>query len=357
MDGQNIWEIISFLVYMAFCFFCIYQREIMLYFEVRKIRKQVREISKMIKETRSMLMSMFDERLSEEEREKGYDKVMNYFVIAPIETDPSGVMDRLEYLLDAGDETLGRLVEPLCPDGDLERLENLKQMFREAIVLNRTFKLVREIYLSSKKSRSLETVMQTTMNLPLLLREARIRFKAVKAYVGAEPIGNGVAPLVVSKLMDGSPFEVRDGVVISEREYEGRELIIIKPKGPGARSRNVGRVAADIIMREEKIAGVVVISAQVKLEGEKSVVVTPATGVAFVSEPEKYRLEELASEKKIPLVSLVVKMSNEEYYTKMSEKVRGAVPKIVERFEDLISGFGEGKVILIGSGNTMAITP
>ncbi|MBS7250988.1 MAG: DUF1512 family protein, partial [Candidatus Freyarchaeota archaeon] len=85
--------------------------------------------------------------------------------------------------------------------------------------------------------------------------------------------------------------------------------------------------------------------------------ITPATGVALVSEPDKYRLEELASRRKIPLISLIVKMSNEEYFTKMSDEVRGAVPRIIAKLEDLMGGFGKGKVVIIGSGNTMSITP
>ncbi len=357
MDGQSTLAVIGFLIYFGFCLFCIYQREIMLRLELRKVRKSLREISNMIKETRSMLISSFDDKLTEEEKEEGFDKVMDYFVIAPIETDKSGVMNRLEYLLDTGDETLETLVEPLSPDGNLERLENLKQMFREAIILNRTFKVVREIYLSSKKSKSLETTMQTTMNLSIFVREAKIRFKAVKAYVDAHPIGEGIGALVASKLMDGAPFEIRDGVVVSESKYDGRDLVIIKAKGPGARRRNLGKVAEAKIMEEKKVAGVVIISAQVKLEGEKSVIVTPAAGVAFVSEPDKYRLEELASQRKIPLTSLIVKMSNEEYFTKMSDEIRDAVSKVIEKFEDTIGDFGEGKIVVVGSGNTMAISP
>ncbi len=357
MDGESILAVISFLIYFGFCLFCIYQREIMLRLELRKVRKSLREISNMVKESRSMLISCFDDKLSEEEKGEGFDKVLDYFVIAPIETDKSGVMSRLEYLLDTGDETLETLVKPLTPVGDLERLEDLKQMFREAIILNRTFKMVREMYLSSKKSKSLETMMQATMNLSLFVREAKIRFKAVKAYVDAEPIGEGIGPLVASELMDGSPFEVRDGVVFSERKHNGRDLLIIKPKGPGARRRNLGRVVEAKIMEEKRVAGVVVITAEVKLEGEKSVIITPATGVAFVSEPDKYRLEELASQRKIPLISLIVKMSNEEYFTKMSDEIRSAVPKVIEKFEDIIGGLGEGKIVVVGSGNTMSISP
>nr|MDO8079848.1 DUF1512 family protein [Candidatus Freyarchaeota archaeon] len=357
MDGQGILAIVSFVIYFAFCIFCFYQRDLMLYVELRKVRKRVKEVSGMIKETRSMVMSLFDDKLTEEERVGGYDNVMDYFVIAPIETDPSGVMSRLEYLLNTGDETLGKLVEPLSPDGDSERVENLKQMFREAITLNRIYKMLRELYLSSKKSRSLETVMQSTMNLSMLIRDARIRFKAVKAYVDPQPIGSGIAPLVASNLIDASPFEVKDGVVISERKYNGRDLIIIKPKGPGARMRNLGRVVETKIMEEKKVAGVVVITAQVKLEGEKSAVITPATGVAFISEPDKYRLEELASQRKIPLISIIVKMSEEEYHTKMSDEIHDTVPKIIEKFKDVIGQLGKGKVIVVGSGNTMSIEP
>ncbi|MGQ9722878.1 MAG: DUF1512 family protein [Candidatus Jordarchaeum sp.] len=357
MDGQSTLMGISFLIYFGFCIFCIYQREIMLRLELRKVRKSLKEISKMVKEARTLIMSCFDDRLMKEEKEEGFDKILDYFIIAPIETDKSGVMNRLEYLLDTGDETLETLVKPLSPDGDLEKLENLKQMFREAIILNRTFKMVREIYLSSKKSKSLETMMQATMNLSLLVREAKIRFKAVKAYVDAQPIGESIGPLVAAELMDGSPFEVRDGVVVSEKKYKDWNLVIVKPKGPGARSRNLGKVVEAKILEEKKVAGVVIICAQVKLEGEKSVIVTPATGVAFVSEPEKFRLEELASQKKIPLISLIVKMSNEEYFTRMSDEIRDAVPRIIEKIEATIGELDKGKIIVVGSGNTMAISP
>lgn len=357
MDGQSTLVIVNLLVYFTFCIFCFYYRDIMLYLELRKVRKRVKEVSEMVKETRSIMMSMFDDKLAEEERSAGYDNVMDYFVIAPIETDPSGVMSRLEHLLDTGDETLEKLVAPLSPDGDSEKVENLKQMFKEAIKLNRIYKILREVYLSSKKSRSLETMMQITMNLSMLIRDARIRFKAVKAYADLQPIGNGIAPLVASKLIGNSPFEVKDGVVISENKYKGRDLIIIKPKGPSARMKNLGRVAESKIRAEEKVAGVIVITAQVKLEGEKKVVVTPATGTIFISEPDKYRLEELASQRRIPLMSIIVKISEEEYYTTMTDEIRNTVPKIIDMLEDTINSFGEGKIIVIGSGNTMCIAP
>ncbi|WXG40101.1 MAG: DUF1512 family protein [Candidatus Freyarchaeum deiterrae] len=357
MDIQTILYIIWLATSFGFCAFCIFQRNMMIYSELRRIRRRVKAVSKMIKETRTMLTSLFDDKLTEEKRFEGYDKVMDYFVIAPIETDPSGVMNRLEYLLDTGDETLEKLVQPLSPDGDLERMENLKQMFKEAIILNRIYKMLRELYISSKKSRSLETVMQSTMNLSTFIRDAKIRFKAVKAYVDPQPIGNGIAPLVASKLIEDSPFEVEDGVVISERKYKDRDLVIIKPKGPGARMRKLGRVAETKIRKEKEIAGVAVVTAQVKLEGEKTAIIVPATGVSFISEPDKFRLEELASERKIPLISIIVKMSEEEYYTKMSDEIRDAAPKVIEKFEDEIEQWGKGKVIVIGSGNTMSIEP
>ncbi|MEM2134250.1 MAG: DUF1512 family protein [Candidatus Jordarchaeaceae archaeon] len=357
MDGQSVLAIVSFLLYMGFCIFCIYQRDIMLMLELRKVGKSLREVSRMVREARSMIVSCFSDKLTVDEKEEGFGKVIEYFVIAPIETDPSGVMGRLEYLLDVGDEALEVLVKPLVPDGDLEKVENLKQMFREAVVLNRIYKMVREIYVSSKMSKSLEATMQATMNLSLLVRDARIRFKAVKAYVDAQPIGNGIGPLVAAKLLGDSRFEVREGVVVSEVNYKGRDLILIKPKGPGARMKNLGKVAEEVIEGEEDVAGVVIVTAEVRLEGEKSIIITPATGVALVSEPDKYRLEELASRRKIPLISLIVKMSNEEYFTKMSDEVRDTVPRIIGKLEELMGGFGKGKVVIIGSGNTMSITP
>ncbi|MEM5879595.1 MAG: DUF1512 family protein, partial [Candidatus Aenigmatarchaeota archaeon] len=95
--------------------------------------------------------------------------------------------------------------------------------------------------------------------------------------------------------------------------------------------------------------------AAAKLEGEKTGKVAEGVGVAIggIGVDRAY-IEELATKKKIPLDSIVIKMSQEEAIQPIPEAVLKAVPIAVETVERNIEN-SRGRILIVGVGNTCGV--
>jgi hypothetical protein len=207
---------------------------------------------------------------------------------------------------------------------------------------------------------NLYVVMQVQMQLPLLLREAEGQARALTAIDKGQPIGDGIGALVAAKLMHKSAKKkIAKDTVMAEILLEGRKAFVLKAEGPGATVGKPGEAIKRIIEENNgKIATVITVDAQQKLEGEEVGFVAGGIGVAIGGiGVEKYKVDEAVLRQKIPLNAVLIKVGTGDVVSTIRKEIVEAADKAIEKVKRLIvERTNEGdSVIIAGIGNTVGI--
>lgn len=290
----------------------------------------------------------------------GVDRLLEYFTIMPVDLDPNGIVRKLEHVMRTRDDRMRAEILRLCQaaqDRDVSRMENILEA---ATALNMIYKVVRHFYLMGKRTTSMFVLVQLQMVMPLLLEEAEALQKAIGAFKLGQPIGDGIGPMVVGKMMLGKEKKVAaKETVWSEDEYNGRKIILLKAEGPtgtvGRPGEAINRLAGDLGM---KIDAIIMIDAALKLEGERTGDVAEGIGAAIGGiGVEKYHIEEVATKLDIPVYAVIVKQSVRDAITIMRKEIADSFDKVTKIVHSVIEErIARGhSVLVIGVGNTMGV--
>jgi len=360
--GDNIigwiFQLVFFLFFIVFMF---YGQRIQIYIILREVEGSLMRLKFMRDEGRKMAIKTVKEigKPSTDPTER-VDQFLEYFAIAPVNLDPSGIIWRLEHLLDVRDIRFKDDVRLMAPQADETQTNNLENMLEAALALNIIYKIMRHFYILGKKTFSLYIIMQLQMVLPLIMREAKAYASALKAFTQGQPIGDGAGALVAAKLMRGyEKTQIAKDVVMAKVPIEGRTAYVIKAEGPGGNVGKPGEAMKRIIEENEgKVALAIVIDAGLKLEGEKPGEVAEGVGVAIGGPGvEKYKVEEGALKHKVPVNSIIIKEDVGDAVSPMRKEIVDAVDNAIQRIKRLIlerSKEGDN-VIIAGIGNTIGI--
>jgi hypothetical protein len=286
--------------------------------------------------------------------------LMEQFLISPVDMDPAGIVGKIDHLLDVRDEKFKEDVRRIAPGADSSQVMNLENLVEASWALNTIYRIIRHFYLMGKKTNSIFIIIQLQALLPLIIQEAEAYLGAAKAFAEGQPIGDGIGPLVASRLMkDKEKRKVEKDVVVAETMMEDRRVIALKAEGPGG---NVGKPgdAIKTIIEENvgRVSMVVMVDAAVKFEGENSGEVSEGIGAAIGGiGTERYKIEQEATVHKIPVYAVIVKESIQEAITPMKKEIMDAGEKVIERIKSLIlerSKPGD-TIIVAGIGNTIGI--
>ncbi len=286
--------------------------------------------------------------------------LMEQFLISPVDMDPAGIVGKIDHLLDVRDEKFKEDVKRIAPAADSSQVMNLENLVEASWALNTIYRIIRHFYLMGKKTNSIFIIIQLQALLPLIIQEAEAYLGAAKAFAEGQPIGDGIGPLVASRLMkDKEKRKVDNDVVVAETTLEDRRLIAVNAEGPGG---NVGKPgdAIKTIIEENigKVSMVVMVDAAVKFEGETSGEVSEGIGAAIGGVgTERYKIEQEATMHKIPVYAVIVKQSIQEAITPMKKEIMEAGEKVIDRIKTLIlerSKPGD-TIIVAGIGNTIGI--
>lgn len=290
----------------------------------------------------------------------GVDRFLEYFTIMPVDLDPSGIVRKLDHIMRTRDERLRAEVRKLCSGASDHEVSKMENILEAATALNIIYKIVRHFYLMGKRTTSMFVLVQLQMVMPLLLEEAEALQKAISAFKRGQPIGDGIGPMVVGKMMLGKEKKLAAReTVYSEDEYKGRKLYLLKAEGPAG---TVGRPGEAIMRLADdmgvKIDAIVMIDAALKLEGEKTGDVAEGIGAAIGGiGVEKYQIEEVATRLDIPVYAVIVKQSVQDAITIMRKEIADAFEKVTNTIYSVIEDkTSEGQsVLVIGVGNTMGV--
>jgi hypothetical protein len=274
--------------------------------------------------------------------------------------DPSGIVWKLEHVLDVRDVRFKDEVKLMAPEANEAQLNNLENTLEAAMALNMIYKVIRHFYLLGKKTLSLYIIMQIQMVLPLIMKQAEAYAQALRAFSVGQPIGDGAGPLVAAKLMQGHRVrEIAKDVVVAKVPIDGRTAYVLKAKGPGGNVGKPGEGIKNLIKEKKgKISTIIMIDAALKLEGEKPGEVAEGVGAAIGGPGvEQFKIEDAILKNKIPVNAIVVKQDIGDAVSPMRKEIFDAADPVIERIKRLIlerTKKGDN-VIIAGIGNTIGI--
>ncbi len=359
--GGPLGQIFQVLVTVFFISFIFFGQKLQMRLYLMEIDKGVRRLDIIKNQSNELTLKTVKEQGKPVTDPAPSLKIlMEQFFITPVDMDPQGIVGKFDHLLDVRDLKFKDDVRMIAPSASDSTLNNLENLVEASWALNTIYRIVRHFYLLGKKTSSFFIIIQLQAILPMVLQEAEAYLGAARAFAEGQPIGDGIGPLVASRLMkDKEKRKVEKDVVVAETALEDRRVIALKAEGPGG---NVGKPGDAIrsILQENigKVSMVVMIDAAVKFEGETSGEVSEGIGAAIGGiGTERFKIEEEATKQKIPVYAVIVKESIQEAITPMKKEILEAGEKVIDRIKKLIverSKPGD-TVIVAGIGNTIGI--
>ena len=360
--GDNIVSLIFQLIFTGiFVVFMFYGQRVQMMVMIREVESHLRRLKFIKEDGRKVAIDTIKQvgKLTEDPSER-VDQFLEYIAIGPQSMDPSGIVWKLEHVLDVRDARFKDEVKLMAPEADESQLNNLENTLEAAMALHMIYKIIRHFYLLGKKTLSLYVIMQIQMVLPLIMQQAEAYAQALRAFSLGQPIGDGAGPLVAAKLMQGyETKEIARDVVVAEVPIEGRTAYVLKAKGPGGNVGKPGEGISQIIKEKKgKIATIIMIDAALKLEGEKPGEIAEGVGAAIGGPGvEQFKIEEAILKNKIPLNAIIVKQDLGDAVSPMRKEIFDAADPVIARIKRLIlERTKEGdSVIIAGIGNTIGI--
>ncbi|MBL7169377.1 DUF1512 domain-containing protein [Candidatus Bathyarchaeota archaeon] len=362
-DNSDIGMILQTLFSLSFIIYLFYAQRIQAMTMLRQVEVTLRKVKTIKDEGRRVSIEMVKE-VGKPERDPtpDVDRFLEQFVISPVSMDPAGIMGKLDQLINVSDYTNEAEVKAIAPQATEAEAHNIENLLGAAHALNYYYKAIRHFYLLGKKTMNVYIIMQIHMILPLIIKEIEATSSAIQAFRNGMPIGDGVGPLVVSKLMRGHELiDVARETVAAWVPYEGRTLILLKAKGPGGSVGKPGAGVAKILgddKKEKKIKAVIMIDAAGKLEGEPVGEIAEGFGAAIGGiGVEKYKIEEAVKARDIPMYAIAIKQDISHVIAPMVEELHKATDTALESVKRIVTErTQEGDHVLVaGIGNTMGI--
>jgi hypothetical protein len=318
------------------------------------------ELETMVKESKKSLINVSTEKGSPEKDPKAaVDNFMEFFVVPPVGLDPAGIMNKFEMILNMGEEKFQQMTSTIAPEADDEWKANITMTLKATLGINGVAKMVRHNLELSRKTGNLQILLMLQMSLPMIMRLVKAQYDGVNAFAGGKPIGDGLGPLVTGMFMDDLSDEelnYREDMVIGKKEYKGRNIIIARANGPGARVGRIGKIVTSII-EENRIKRLITVDAAQKLEGEETGSVAEGIGVVIGGfGVDKWLIEEQMVKDNLKVDAIIVKMSPEEAISQMNQTVLESADKTLKILENSILQSETGtNIMVLGVGNSCGV--
>jgi len=318
------------------------------------------ELEDMVNESKKNLKKLCIEKGSpEKDLSDDIDNFMEFFIVPPVDLDPSGLMKKYEKIMELGEDRFNHMANIIAPNADDEWKANISMTLKATIAINGVAKMVKHNLELSKKTGSLQILIMLQLGLPMIMRIVRAQFKGIRLFSECKPIGDGVGPLVIGILMkdvQNEDIEEIDDVIFGKSVIKDVNVILARAKGPGARVGRIGKTVTSI-MEREKIKHLITIDASQKLEGEETGSVAEGIGVVIGGAGiDKWVIEEEMIKKDLQVDAVVVKMSPEESIQQMTQIISDSAQKAIKVLEtSILLSNTENKIMVLGVGNSSGI--
>ncbi len=324
------------------------------------IAKYTFELEEMVKKSKKTLIDICIEKGSpDKDPDAAIENFMEFFIVPPVDLDPAGIMRKFERILEMGEDRFEHMTEIIAPHADNEWKSNINMTLKATLGINGVAKMVRHNLELSRKTGNLQILLMLQMSLPMIMRIVRAQYEGTHAFSEGKPVGDSLGPLVAGIFMKDiskEDLKVIEDLVIGETEIEGRNVVIVRADGPGAKLGKIGKTVTSI-MEKENIKRLITVDASQKLEGEKTGAVAEGVGVVIGGPGvDKWIIEEEMIKKDLQIDAVIVKMSPEEAILQMTEEIRGSSEEALKVVKNLILQSKAGtRVIVVGVGNSCGI--
>lgn len=338
--------------------FVFYGQRIQLLITSSEINKSIEKLQKYKEETRKDLIDYLQKRNATGDIDKKVDRFLEYFTIMPVDIDPNGIMPKIKHLLRSREDYTRTQVFSLAQNITPLEASKIQNILEVVTSLNLLHKIVRHLYLTAKRQNNFPLILPLQMMIPFIMEQADALKGAVPALKQGQPIGDGIGPMVIGKMMLGTQKKtIALETVYSESKFEGRSMYLLKAEGPLA---TVGRPgdAAEILVAEKKPNIIVMVDAGLKLEGETSGTIAYGFGAAIGGiGTDRYQIEEIATKHNIPVYAIVIKQSIKEAITLMTKDIADKSDEVESQIYQTIQENTKSgdSVLIIGVGNTLGV--
>jgi len=340
--------------------FVFYGQRIQLQVTSSEIKKSIKKLDGYRIEARKELIDYVKKNMSlKEDPTKKIDEFLEYFTIMPVDMDPNGIVEKVKHTIRAREDYSRINVKSLSPEIDEIGLSRIITLLEIATSLHMIYKIINHMFLTAKKQNNYPLILPLQMILPFIMEEAEAITKAIPAFKLGQPIGDGIGPMVVGKMMLDTKKEiVAFQTVFSKKEYDGRTLLLLKAEGPGS---NVGRPgdAVESVVSKNKPDVIIMVDAALKMEGEDSATTARGFGAAIGGiGTERFQIEEIATKNNVPVFAIVIKQSVKEAISLMTKDIANQADNVRSQIEEMIKENTKSgqTVLLIGVGNTIGVT-
>ncbi len=347
---------------MAFLFmaFTGADQRFRMYFWAKSIKSKMEEIKDMADESKKETVEIL-KKMGVKGAEELVDRLSEFFSISPVDIEPTDITKRMAHIFRTGlrrwEKELDKNIE-----GDVPRANkhNALVMIEITNSLNMIYKVIRHYLLYALKNNNIFIIMQLWMIMPQITKISKTLREALDTFKHCRPVGDSVGPLVAYRLLENKKrlWRPAPDTVAGEVDIEGRKLIVVKAEGPGATVGNPGEAIERVVEeRRGNVDLILTVDAALKLEGEETGSIAEGSGAAIGDPgPEKIAIERIATKYGIPLEAIVIKMSNEEAITDMTQKIAEAADKVVKMVIDRVKELPKGATAVVaGIGNTCGV--
>ena len=355
-DSNPLLMIVWILPIILFVF---YGQRIQLQVTSGEIKKGIKKLDAYRIEARAELIEYIKKNMNpKEDPTKKIDRFLDYFTIMPVDMDPNGIVDKIRHTVRAREDYSRNHVKSISPEIDEIELSKIITLLEIATSLHMIYKIINHMYLTAKKQNNYPLILPLQMILPFIMEEAEAITKAIPAFKLGQPIGDGIGPMVVGRMMlDTKKDVVAFQTVLSETEYDERKLFLLKAEGPSSTVGRPGDAVEDLVAKNKPDI-IIMVDAALKMEGEDSAITAQGFGAAIGGiGTERFQIEDIATKNNIPIFAIVIKQSIKEAITLMTKDIANQADNVRSQVYEMIhENTKPGQsVLLIGVGNTIGV--
>jgi len=340
--------------------FVFYGQRIQLLVTSSEVKKGIKKLDGFRNESRTELINYIKHNLNaKDDPVKKIDRFLDYFTIMPVEMDPNGIVEKVRHIVRSREDYTRAHVKSLSPEMTDFELTKVQTLLEIASSLQMIYKIINHMFLTAKKQNNYPLILPLQMILPFIMEQAEAMKDAIPAFKTGQPVGDGIGPMVVGKMMLNIEKEtIAFQTTFAKTDFEDRTLFLLKAEGPGS---TVGRPAdaLETIVSNNKLDSIIMIDAALKLEGEDSASIARGFGAAIGGiGTEKFQIEAIATSNTIPIFSIVVKQSVKEAITLMTKEIADKADDVrLQVYDMILENTKQGQsVAIIGVGNTAGVS-
>lgn len=339
--------------------FMFYGQRIQLQITSGEISKNIEKLVKYKEESKKELLDYLQKNLkATPDAAKKIDRFLEYFTIMPVDFDPNGIIPKIKHLLRSREDYTRQQVKLLSTNMDSLEISKVQNLLEVTTSLYLLHKLVRHLFLTAKKQNNFPLILPLQMMIPFIMEQAGALRNAVSALKQGQPIGDGIGPMVVGKMMLGTEKKtITFETVCSEKEFEQRKLYLLKAEGPIATVGRPGDAVEELVLKNKPNI-IVMIDAAMKLEGEDSGSVAQGFGAAIGGiGTDRFQIEEIATKNNIPIYAVVIKQSIKEAITLMTKQIADKAEDVESQVYQIVleNTKPNQSALIVGVGNTLGV--